>query len=220
MDDDAQSGANVYVSGRGLDQGPNQRLVSHGSESGAETVGFVTSGSLDPRSCSSSRASVCRRSPGTPARRAKRALSSSDLLASRAFVSGLRRSWRPRMRVSSGRGRKLRAWRCGLRRSSAADAVRTGAALARAAGEGSRRREGLRLRRGLGERPLRLPDGVARRADGAREHDRALRPADPRHDAVACRPARSGAAGQGAGRDRHSLGGSTRRSRGAWLVEA
>ena len=37
-----------------------------------------------------------------------------------------------------------------------------------------RRRAGLRVRRGLRQRPLRLPDALARRADGAREHDRAL----------------------------------------------
>ena len=76
--------------------------------------------------------------------------------------------------------------------------------------EDRRHRPGLRFRRGFGQRPLRLPDALARRAHRAREHDRALRRDDTCHDGLACGPARAGSPGKGACRHRSAFPGSTR----------
>ena len=76
----------------------------------------------------------------------------------------------------------------------------------------------LRIRGRLGQRPFRLPDALARRADGAREHDRALGRDGAGHDGLARRPAGPGSAGQGAGRDRRPLRGTSGRRARAWLL--
>ena len=57
-----------------------------------------------------------------------------------------------------------------------------------------RRRARVRVRRGLGERPLPVPDPVARRADGAGRGGRALRLHGARDDGLAGLAARAGSA--------------------------
>ena len=86
-----------------------------------------------------------------------------------------RNSPRSRSRHSEPPAQKLTGSAAWTRRPSAADAVRGRAALARAAAPGGRHRARVRVRGRLGQRPLRLPDPVARRADGAGERDRGLR---------------------------------------------
>ena len=140
----------------------------------------------------------------TSARRSCVELSSSATIAQASVISNL-----------LGSGGNLTALAGGARRPPAADAVRRGAALAPAAGGDRRRRPGRRIRGCLGERPFRLPDALARRADGAREHDRTLGGDGAGNDGLARRPSRPGCVGQGAGRDRRPLRGATGRRRWA-----